>query len=106
MPRAEQTLASYLSPESSSSLKAPTLPTKLLRTTSGLVGKAFMAVGQTGACLHTTAVLLAYQADLLRDLDEGERIGSDDIRELQRAADLSLQATKERPELLVIPWHP
>ncbi len=37
MPKVEQTLASYLSPHVASSLKAPALPTKPLRTTSTLV---------------------------------------------------------------------
>ncbi|KAI2651994.1 Transposon Ty3-G Gag-Pol polyprotein [Labeo rohita] len=54
MPRVEQTLASYLSPESASSLKAPVLPSKPLRVTSAL----------------------AYQADLLKELDEGEEMPS------------------------------
>lgn len=53
MPEVEQTLASYLSPVSASSLKAPTLPTKPCRVTSSLVGKAYTAAGQAGACLHT-----------------------------------------------------
>ncbi|XP_016312906.1 copine-8 [Sinocyclocheilus anshuiensis] len=39
MPRVEQTLASYLSLGMASSLKAPALPSKPLRTTSALVGK-------------------------------------------------------------------
>ncbi len=38
MPKVEETLASYLSPESSSSTKSPVLPTKPVRTTSALVG--------------------------------------------------------------------
>ncbi len=95
MPRVEQTLASYLSPDAASSLKAPSLPSKPLRTTSALVGKGYAAAGQAGACLHTMAVLQAYQADLLRELDEGEELSSDDISELRRTADLSLRATKE-----------
>ncbi len=36
MPRVEQTLASYLSPDAAWSLKAPTLPSKPLRTLGGL----------------------------------------------------------------------
>ncbi len=95
MPRVEQTLASYLSPNAASSLKAPTLPTKLLRTSSALVGKGYAAAGQAGSCLHTMAVLQAYQADLLKELDEGEGFNADDISELRRTADLSLRATKE-----------
>ncbi len=95
MPRVEQTLASYLSPGVASSLKAPVLPSKPLRTTSALVGKGYAAAGQAGACLHTMSVLQAYQADLLKELDEGEQIKSDDIVELRRTADLALHATKE-----------
>ncbi|KAL0170931.1 hypothetical protein M9458_035527, partial [Cirrhinus mrigala] len=92
MPRVEQTLASYLSPGAASSLKAPSLPFKPLRTTSALVGKGYMAAGQAGACLHTMSVLQAYQADLLKELDECEKV---DLSELRRTADLALRATKE-----------
>ncbi|KAL0147294.1 hypothetical protein M9458_057396 [Cirrhinus mrigala] len=95
MPRVEQTLASYLSPGSASSLKAPALPSKPLRVTSALVGKGYTAAGQAGACLHTMSVLQAYQADLLKELDEGEEIRDRDIVELRRTADLALRATKE-----------
>ncbi len=42
MPNVEQTLASYLSPHVASSLKAPALPTKPLRTTSTLVGRGVL----------------------------------------------------------------
>ncbi len=45
MPRVEQTLTSYLSPGAASSLKAPTLPTKSLYTSSVLVGKGYAAAG-------------------------------------------------------------
>ncbi|KAL0162328.1 hypothetical protein M9458_041724, partial [Cirrhinus mrigala] len=51
--------------------------------------------GGLGACLHTMAVLQAYQADLLKELDNSDKIKRDDITELRRAADLSLRATKE-----------
>ncbi len=50
-PRVEQTLAGYLSPVAVSSLKAPVLPSKLLRTTSALVGKGYTVAGQAGACV-------------------------------------------------------
>ncbi len=93
MPQAEDTLASFLSPSGASSLKAPVLPTKPLRT--ALVGKAYTAAGQAVGCLHTLAVLQAYQAELLGDLDEEDTIKSDDIAEICRATDLSLRATKE-----------
>ncbi len=94
MPRVEQTLAGYLAPGAASSLKAPVLPTKPLRGSSALLGKGYAAAGQAGACLHTMAVLEAYQADLLKELDEGEQISSSDVGELRRTADLALRATK------------
>ncbi len=40
-------------------------------------------------------VLQAYQADLLKELDEGEGVNAEDIKELRKTADLSLRATKE-----------
>ncbi|XDV16376.1 hypothetical protein PO909_016121 [Leuciscus waleckii] len=70
MPTVEQPLATYLAPESASSLKTPVLPTKPCRDTSSLVGRAYMAAGRAGASLHTMAALQAYQADLLKDIDE------------------------------------
>ncbi|XP_053090988.1 uncharacterized protein LOC128318536 [Pangasianodon hypophthalmus] len=70
MPRVEQTLASYLSTGTASSLKAPALPSKPLQTSSALVGKGYTAAGQACACLHTMALLQAYQAVLLREQDE------------------------------------
>ncbi len=95
MPRVEQTLAGYLLPGAASSLKAPVLPTKPLCVSSVLVGKGYTAASQAGACLHTKAVLQAYQEDLLKELDEGEQISSSDVGELRRTADLALRATKE-----------
>ncbi|XP_073721072.1 uncharacterized protein [Misgurnus anguillicaudatus] len=95
MPQVEETLASYLSPGSASSLKKPILPTKPCRITSSLVGKAYQAAGQAGAALHTMAVLQAYQADLLKDLSGGETIDREAFDELRRATDLSLRATKQ-----------
>ncbi|KAI2650039.1 Transposon Ty3-G Gag-Pol polyprotein [Labeo rohita] len=92
MPRVEQTLASYLSPGEASSLKAPTLPSKPLRTTSALLGKGYTSAGQAGACLHTMSLLQAYQADLLKELAEGDKV---DLEELRKTADLALRATKE-----------
>ncbi len=95
MPQIEETLAGYLSPGSSSSLKKATLPTKPCRVTSSLVGKAFQAAGQAGAALHTMAVLQAYQADLLKDVSTGGSIDEEAFLELRRATDLSLRATKQ-----------
>lgn len=41
------------------------------------------------------SILQAYQADLLKDLDEGEEVSREAFVELRRATDLSLHATKE-----------
>ncbi len=63
-PWVEQTFSSYLSPVAASSLKdVSSLPSKPIRTTSALVGKGYVAAGQSGSCLHTKLVLQAYKAD-------------------------------------------
>ncbi len=95
MPKVEETLASYLSPESSSSIKSPILPNKPVRITSALVGKAYSAAGQVAAFLHTMSLLQAYQAELLTNLDEGEGISPNTICELRRATYLSLRTANE-----------
>ncbi len=41
------------------------------------------------------AVLQAYQADLLKDLDNGQGLSPDQVAELRRATDLALRATKQ-----------
>ncbi len=95
MPKVEETLASYLSPKSSLSIKSLVLPTIPVRTTSALVGKGYSAAGQEASCLHTMSLLQAYQAELLADLDEGGGIGPNAVCELRWATDFSLRATKE-----------
>ncbi len=95
MPPIEETLASYLSMGETSSLKAPSLPSKPLQDTSRLNGKAYAAAGQAVALLHTMAVLQAYQADLLKDLDKGQGLSPDEVAELHRTTDLALRATKQ-----------
>ncbi len=95
MPPVEETLASYLSVGETSSLKAPSLPSKPLQETSRLNGKAYAAAGQAVASLHTMAVLQAYQADLLKDLDKCQGLSPDEVAELRRTTDLALRATKQ-----------
>ncbi|KAL0149145.1 hypothetical protein M9458_055577, partial [Cirrhinus mrigala] len=94
MPPIEETLASYLSLGEASSLKAPSLPTEPLQRTSSLNGRAYAAAGQAVASLHTMAVLQAYQADLLKDLDKGQGLSPDEVAELRRTTDLALRASK------------
>ncbi|XDV15003.1 hypothetical protein PO909_015157 [Leuciscus waleckii] len=96
MPHVEEPLASCLAPDAASSLKAPALPSKPCCMTSGSVGRAYMAAGRAGASLHTMAILQAYQADLLRNLDEGKGPTPDDIAELRRATDLSKKEAKKQ----------
>ncbi len=95
MPPVEETLASYLSMGKTASLKVPSLPSKPLQDTSRLNGKAYAAAGQAVASLHTMAVLQAYQADLLKDLDNGQGLSPDEVAELRRTTDLALRATKQ-----------
>ncbi len=76
-------------------LKAPALPSKPLMDTSRLNGRAYAAAGQAGAALHTMSVLQAYQADLLKDLDQGQGLPLEAVTELRRTTDLALRATKQ-----------
>ncbi len=81
MPPVEETLASYLSMGGTASLKVPSLPFKPLQDTSRLNGRAYAAAGQAVASRHTMAVL---QADLLKDLDNGQGLSPDEVAELHR----------------------
>ncbi len=94
MPPVKETLAIYLSMGKTASLKVPSLPSKPLQDTSRLNGRAYAAAGQAVASLHTMA-LQAYQADLLKDLDNGQGLSPDEVAELRRTTDLALRATKQ-----------
>ncbi len=95
MPVVEDTLASHLSPSLVPSWKSrPLLPTKPCRTTSALIGKSYIAAGQAGMALHTMAILQAYQVDVLKEMDEGTGLTPEAVKELRRATDLALRATK------------
>ncbi len=95
MPVVEDTLASHLSPSLAPSWKSrPLLPSKPCRTTSALIGKSYIAAGQAGVALHTMAILQAYQADVLKEMDEGTDLTPEAVKELRRATDLALRATK------------
>ncbi len=95
MPPIEEMLASYLSMDETASLKVPSLPSKPLQDTSRLNGRVYAAAGQAVASLHTMAVLQAYQAHLLKDLDKGQGLSPDELAELCRTTDLALCATKQ-----------
>ncbi|ROL44499.1 hypothetical protein DPX16_0387 [Anabarilius grahami] len=100
MPPIDETFANYLVTGNAPSLKAPVLPSKPLKMTSRLNGKAYAAAGQAGAALHSMAVLQAYQADLLKDLDQGQGLSPDVVDELRRTTDLALRATKQTAALI------
>ncbi len=44
--------------------------------------------------LHTMTILQAYQADVLKEMDEGTGLTPEAVKELRRATDLALRATK------------
>ncbi len=95
MPVVEETLASYLSPFLEPSWKSsPLLSSKPCRTTSTLIGKSYIAAGQAGMALHTMAILQAYQADVLKEMDEETGLTPEAVKELRRATDLALRAIK------------
>jgi len=68
MPWVKEYFAKYFLPVIGSPLIAQKFPSK--SRTSNLLGKAYMAVGQASACLHMMGLLKAYQADLLKEVDD------------------------------------
>ncbi len=44
--------------------------------------------------LHMMAILQAYQADVLKEMDEGTGLTPEAVKELSRATDIALRATK------------
>ncbi|CAM4467751.1 unnamed protein product [Leuciscus chuanchicus] len=72
----------------------PLLPSKPCRTTSALIGKSYMAAGQAGMALHTMTIIQAYQVDVLKEMEEGTGLTPEAVKELCKATDLALRATK------------
>ncbi|KAL0146535.1 hypothetical protein M9458_058166 [Cirrhinus mrigala] len=95
MPPVDETLACYLSTGEASSLKTLSLPSAPLQVTSRLNGKAYAAAGQAVGALQTMAVLQAYKADLLKDLDKGQGLSPNEEAELRHTTDLALRAAKQ-----------
>ncbi len=56
-----------------------------------------MAAGQAGMALHTMAILQAYQADVLKEMDEDDGLTSEVDKELRKATDLALRAATIAP---------
>ncbi len=63
-----------------------------------------MAAGQAGAALHTMAILQAYQAEVLKEMDEGDGVSPEAVKELRRATDLALHATKHTAQAVWQVW--
>ncbi len=51
-------------------------------------------LSESPTVLHTMAILQAYQADILKEMDEGTGLIPEAMKELRRATDLALRATK------------
>jgi hypothetical protein len=86
VPPVERSVAMLLCPQSASSRKACSF-------LSTLVAKSYRAAGQAAASLHAMAILLVYQAQMLRDMHKG-RTDPGLFNELRAATDLALRATK------------
>ncbi len=97
VPAIKSMLAVHLSPTSAPSWKSrPLLPSKPCRTNSALLCKSYMAAGQAGAALHTMAILQVYQAEVLKEMDEGDSVSPEAVEELRRTTHLALLATKHK----------
>ncbi|KAL0152736.1 hypothetical protein M9458_052459 [Cirrhinus mrigala] len=66
-----------------------------LQATLCLNGRTYVAAGLTGGALHTVAILQAYQAILLKDLDENKGLSSEPVKELRCTTDLADRTTKQ-----------
>ncbi len=79
-----------------SSLKAPSLPSKPLQETSRLNGKAYAAAGSGCRFVATRwRCFRLTRPDLLKDLDKGQGLSPDEVAELRRTTDLALRTTKQ-----------
>ncbi len=69
-------------------------PPPPVKAVSSHVEKYYSAAGQAAATLLSIVVFQAYQAELLKELDVGEGITPEAVKELRQATDLVLRATK------------
>ncbi len=69
-------------------------PPPPVKAVSSHVEKYYSAAGQAAATLLSIVVFQAYQAELLKELNEGEGITPEAVKELRQATDLVLRATK------------
>ncbi len=95
-PPVEEAVAAHLCPSAAANWRVrnnASLPSKPCRATATLAGKAFSAAGQAASALHMMAILQVYQAKLIKSLDE-DGLDPEMFKELRRATDLALSATK------------
>ncbi|XP_062409095.1 uncharacterized protein LOC134100063 [Sardina pilchardus] len=97
-PRAEQSLASYLAPDTNMGLTASSqLPHKQPKFTSQLLEKNYKALGQAARAQNTVSLLLAYVAELQAEvgaaLEEGKPV-KDLWTEIRTAMDFVMRSTR------------
>lgn len=91
IPAIEDTPSTHLSPSSVLSWKSqPTILSNPCRTMWSLVGNSYMGAGQVGTVLHTLVVLQVYQADVLKEIDEGSGLTHKAVVDLRRVTGLTL----------------
>lgn len=95
MSKAEEMLISCLSPSLASCWRGQAFPSRPSRVTSGLLGKAYAAASQAVAPLDNMAVLQAYKANLLKNLDTDKGLDIEVVKEHCWARYLSICATKQ-----------
>ena len=100
LPPIEEAVAVHLCPPTAGSWRSKmTLPSKPCRATSALASRAYAAAGQAASGIHAMATLQAFQAKLLRSLDESGPF-PDTLKDLRSASDLALRATKTTAQAL------
>ena len=100
LPPLEEAVAAHLCPPTAGSWRSKTVhPSKPCRTTSAIASRAYAAAGQAASALHAMATLQAFQAKLLRSMDESGP-DPDTFKDLRSATDLALRATKTTAQAL------
>ncbi len=89
-PAVKDTLAVHLSLNSAPSFR----PSRVGPPRLWSVSPTWWRNRQVRTALHTMAILQAYQAEVLKEMDEGEGVTLKAVKELCRATDLALRATK------------
>lgn len=94
MPQVEEELVHHLR-LGTQTADVPPLASKPSFVSSSLFCRAFLTAGQSVGCLHTTPMLQAYQANLLKEFIDGGGATPKRLWEALQASHLALRATKE-----------